>query len=228
MKPVACGNQVYSTGTLSSAATSSAILFSNPSLRSFENGMLAGSAQTRSAVRLTRSIRCPSAAEAGAPSAALNSTASTAAVRSLLTEARFLVLLCSGRLVAPLGRTPARQNAVRARLQVDVDVVDVAHHVAIIAERRHLALFVGTDHFAAAGNHQHEFVMVHGLQRFDQARCIGRALAVRPMTHMAFGMVSAESGKRVPVNRTVAGDVIGRVAVSRLPLAVLLLLRRLA
>jgi hypothetical protein len=57
MKPVACGNQVYSTGNFSSAATMSAILFSKPSPLSLENGVLAGSAQTRSAVRSTRSTR---------------------------------------------------------------------------------------------------------------------------------------------------------------------------
>src|SRR5712691_1591927 len=178
MKPVACGNQVYSTGTLSSAATIPAILFSKPSPLSFENGRLAGSAQTRSAVRLTRSTRCPSAPSADATRAVLDSTASSAAVLLTVTEANLLLLFRGCGLFDPLGRPAARQHAVRARLQVDVDVVDVAHHVAIIAERRHLALLVGADHLASVGDQRHEVVIAHGPQRFHEARRIGRTLSI--------------------------------------------------
>src|ERR687886_584472 len=48
MKPRRCAHQVYSTRAPKSFATSSAILFSNPSPRAFENGRLFGSAQTLS------------------------------------------------------------------------------------------------------------------------------------------------------------------------------------
>src|SRR5712691_3499278 len=178
MKPVACGNQVYSTGTLSSAATIPAILFSKPSLLSFENGKFAGSAQTRSAVRLTRSTRCPSAPSAVVTIAVLDSTASSAAVLLTVTEASLLLLFRGCGLFDPFGRSPARQYAVRARLQVDVDVVDVAHHVTIIAERRHLALLVGADHLSAAGDHPHEVLIAYGPQRFHEARRIGRTLSI--------------------------------------------------
>src|SRR6185369_17456129 len=51
MKPRRCGNQKYSSGRTNSCATSVAILFSNPAPRSFENGMLLGSAHTRSGDR---------------------------------------------------------------------------------------------------------------------------------------------------------------------------------
>src|SRR5262245_824024 len=164
MKPVACGNHVYSTGTLSSAATISAILFSNPSPLSFENGRLAGSAHTRSAVRLTRSTRCPSAARTGA--ARLMSSRTAASVAALLlTEARFLVRFSGGRLLVPFGRPPSRQYTVRTRFQVHIDVVDVAHDVVVIAEHRHHALLVGAHHLAAAGDDRHEVLVTHGLQR---------------------------------------------------------------
>src|SRR5581483_8766125 len=46
-KPRRCGAQKYSTRRPRSRATRSAILFSNPCCRSFENGMLFGSEQTR-------------------------------------------------------------------------------------------------------------------------------------------------------------------------------------
>src|SRR5215470_8739754 len=122
MKPVACGNQVYSTGSFSSAATMAAILFSNPSPLSFENGMLAGSAQTRSAARSTRSTRCAYArSDVAAPSA---SSATSRPVKLLpVTETSLLMGFRGGGLVGPLGRASARQDAIRARLQVDVDVL---------------------------------------------------------------------------------------------------------
>src|ERR1041384_2337811 len=47
-KPRRCAHHVYSIRSPRSWAISSAILFSNPSPRSFENGRLFGSAQTRS------------------------------------------------------------------------------------------------------------------------------------------------------------------------------------
>ena len=96
----------------------------------------------------------------------------------------------------------------------------------IIAERRHLALLVGAHHFAAAGDHQHEVGVAHGLQRFHQAGRIGRALAIRPVTDMALGMIAAEAREGVPIDRAVAGDVVGRRAIGRLPFAVLFRLRR--
>src|SRR5262245_35726513 len=123
IKPVACGNQVYSTGSLSSAATMSAILFSKPSAFSLENGRLAGSEQTRRAVRLTRSTRCASAHRADAR----NETPSSALISSdgallLITQACLLVLVGRFGLLDPLGRPPARQDAVGARLQIHVDI----------------------------------------------------------------------------------------------------------
>src|SRR5262249_50908478 len=47
-KPVACGYQLYESPSPSLSASNSASLFSKPSPRSVENGMLFGSAQTRS------------------------------------------------------------------------------------------------------------------------------------------------------------------------------------
>src|SRR5262245_62629995 len=47
-KPVACGYQLYESPLPSLSASNSASLFSKPSPRSVENGMLFGSAQTLS------------------------------------------------------------------------------------------------------------------------------------------------------------------------------------
>src|SRR5262245_5040987 len=104
--------------------------------------MLAGSAQTRKERRLTRSLRCPSAARTGAATPA---TRRAAPARTPISEATLLCMLLLGAkagllvlfgrsgLLGALGRTPARQTAHGPGLEVDVDVVDVAHHVGVIA-----------------------------------------------------------------------------------------------
>src|SRR5260370_16487988 len=54
--PVACGYQLYDNPLPSLSANNSASLFSKPSPLSVENGMLFGSAQTRSILGSTSSI----------------------------------------------------------------------------------------------------------------------------------------------------------------------------
>src|SRR5215475_7466307 len=226
MKPVACGNQVYSTGSLRSAATSSAILFSKPSLFSFENGRLAGSAHTLSAAWLTRSARWRSCAHAGSVTLAINT--STRAMRLLPgTKTGLLSLLRGCRLFNTFGWTTARQHAVGARLEINVDVVDIAHDVGVIAQRRHLALLVGAYHFAAAGDDRHEIGIAHGLQRLDQSGRVAGAFAIRAVADMAFGVIPAKSRKGVPIDGAVAADVVGRRPIGGLPFAVLFFLVRL-
>src|ERR1700747_1920335 len=55
-KPVACGYQLYESPLPSLSASNSASLFSKPSPRSVENGMLCGSAQPLSTLGSTSSI----------------------------------------------------------------------------------------------------------------------------------------------------------------------------
>src|SRR5215470_12310478 len=55
-KPVACGYQLYESPLPSLSASISASLFSKPSPRSVENGMLFGSAQTLNTLGSTSSI----------------------------------------------------------------------------------------------------------------------------------------------------------------------------
>src|SRR5688500_11413893 len=160
-KPVACGNQVYSTGILSSSATIWAILFSKPSAFSLENGMFAGSAQTRSTRRLTRSARCPSWALAANPLAVTSRPRTASATRLASKTGLFKLIQLLG-LVVALGGTAASQRAVGAGLEINIDVVDVAHDVLVIAERRHDALAAaGFVHDAPAGDDTHEFAVAH-------------------------------------------------------------------
>src|SRR5215470_10086976 len=124
MKPVACGNQVYSTGSLSSPATMSAILFSMPSPLSFENGRFAGSEQTRSAVRSTRSTRCACASTTNATTLALIAPESSTVANLAITETFLLVLIRGLGLVGVFGRAAAPQTTFRACFQINVDVFD--------------------------------------------------------------------------------------------------------
>src|SRR5690606_37647263 len=109
------------------------ILFSKPSPFSFENGMFAGSAHTLSDVRSTRSTRTPSAARALPPIVPPSDTPSAAA-RLIVTKTALFIF--SGRVgfISPLRGTAARQHAICTGLQVNVNVVDVAHDVGIIAK----------------------------------------------------------------------------------------------
>src|SRR5262245_15746779 len=131
-KPVTCGNQVYWSGTPSCSARSSAISFSNPEPSSDDSGLFAGSAQTRKAVRSTRSATCAAAGPAAASIAA-----NAMARRILLFHARLLRLGIGIGLVLALGRPAARDGVGATRPQVGVDVVEVAHDVRVGAEGRH-------------------------------------------------------------------------------------------
>src|SRR5262249_41978662 len=155
----------YSTGSLSSPATISAILFSKPSPLSFENGRLAGAAAPTKAGRArggTRRAGAPAAnARTGRPQ---NNTPAGPAV----TEAFLLGLIRGCGLVGVFGRAAARQTALSARFQIDVNVLDKATHIGIVAERRHLGLLVGANLLLASGDNEHEFGIVHRLQRLGQ------------------------------------------------------------
>src|SRR5215475_6296645 len=93
-KPVACGYQLYESPLPSLSASNSASLFSKPSPRSVENGMLCGSAQTLSTLGSTssidqseRSTACASSfPHRNVPAIAAAETHNLARNHSLLTE----------------------------------------------------------------------------------------------------------------------------------------------
>src|SRR5439155_9988755 len=100
----------------------SAILFSNPSLFSSENGRLWGSAQILSMLRST--ISC---AATGRPPRTRDNSGST----------RERLRRIASRLVADPRRPPTAENLIRARLQVGPDVVQIGDDVLDLAKRRH-------------------------------------------------------------------------------------------
>ncbi len=105
------------------------------------------------------------------------------------------------------------QGIVRARAQIDVDIVDVAHDVRIVAERRHDVLLRRRHVLAAARDDAEEFAVGDPLEQLLQRRREARAVAVRAMTDVALRMIPAEPGIGVPVDRAVRRDPVGRIAV---------------
>ena len=65
------------------------------------------------------------------------------------------------RLCRLLGGAPAREIALGARAEVDVEVVDVAHDVQVRAERRHDVLLAGAGVLPAARDDVEEIGVVH-------------------------------------------------------------------
>src|SRR5262249_5138114 len=147
----------------------------------------------RSAVRSTRSTRCACASTTNATTLTLIAPESSTVANLAITETFLLVLIRGLGLVGVFGRAAARQTTFRACFQINVDVFDVAAHIGIVAECRHLGLLVGADLLLASGDNEHAFGVAHRLECFDQARRIGRALTLRPVTHVALGMIAAEA-----------------------------------
>src|SRR5215213_9549531 len=109
---------------------------------------------------------------------------------ALLAKAGLLRVLRRLRLVFALVEPDPGQGAVGPRAQIDVDVLEIAHHVAVGAERGHQARPPGDVTLAALNGDCHEVVMLNGLQRVDQRRGIARAFAVRAVADVAFGMIA--------------------------------------
>ena len=120
-----------------------------------------------------------------------------------------LVLLGFRRLVFVIWRPAARNFSVRPRLQIGVDIVDVAHHVRIQSERRHDLVVRGVDVLAAVGDGIDELIIGEGLQRIGQRRTERTAEPVGTVADMAIGMIAPISAVGVPVDGPVILHRIG-------------------
>ena len=140
--------------------------------------------------------------------------------RSRLSHASHLIPVqldsaCGGGfgLVFMAGRPAAWNGIVGAGAQIDIDVVDVAHHIDVGGEGRHHLVIGGIDILAAVGDDADEVRIAERLEGFGQRRRIARALAIGAMADMAVRMIAAEAGEGVPVDGAVRADLVGRVAV---------------
>src|SRR5690242_5690918 len=95
-----------------------------------------------------------------------NSSCAPSSERSFPSHAGVFRLGVGFRLVLLFGGTNAPDNVVGAGAQIDVDVVHVAGHVRIVAERRHHILLRCVDVLAAARDDADEIRVAHGLDGF--------------------------------------------------------------
>src|ERR1700722_4899331 len=109
-------------------------------------------------------------------------------------------------------RSYASHRIVRASSQVDVEIVQVASHIRIIAKCRHDVFLCRTDVLAAACHRGEEFAVAHGLQRVFQGRRVARSHAVRPVADVTLRVIAAVSRIGVPIDGAVSLDFVSRVS----------------
>src|SRR3954468_20301237 len=139
-----------------------AMRFSKPSPLRFENGMSAGSAQTLSTSRVTRSGICCAAIRLGASVARTTAASAPRRARRHRGSASETGLLGIRRrlgLVFALGRPHAPERAIGPGLEIDVDVVEVAGHVHVLAEGWHHVLAARSDVLAALNDDLDELLI---------------------------------------------------------------------
>src|SRR5471030_2087839 len=130
-------------------------------------------------------------------------------------------------LLADAIRPAAPEGAVRARLEISVDVVEIEHDVLDLAEGRHVVLIRRGDVLAAVDDDLLELVLRHLLQRIHHARGIGASGAVGTMAAQAgfgiappavigslvdlavlhrVGLILGDAGRRATERRDDGGD----------------------
>ena len=109
-------------------------------------------------------------------------------------------------------RPSAGYRIVGSRTKINVDIVDVAHDVLIIPERRHDLVFAAAEILLAADDNPVEFGVVNSLHRILEGRRIGRAFTIWTVANVAFRMVAAEAGIGVPIHCSARLHAKSRVA----------------
>ena len=110
-------------------------------------------------------------------------------------------------------RTLTAEHSVRSGAQIDIDRINVAHHIPVRAEGRHHLLLRGVDLFLAGHDGRNEVAIAERLQGIDQRWCIAGTEPVGPVALQAVGAVPQISDIGVPVDGAIIGDLEGRVAV---------------
>jgi hypothetical protein len=110
-------------------------------------------------------------------------------------------------------RPAAADGVGRARPQINVDIVEIAHNILVRAESRHHILLRRV-HLLAPVRHDIEKVRIgHRLDRVGEGRRIARAQPIGPVADMAIGVIPAVARECVPIDRAVGSDIISRITV---------------
>src|SRR6478752_3703674 len=128
------------------------------------------------------------------------STISSGFLASKATAARVFILSSSNSSRAP--RTRSWSGSARSLL---------AHARIFVLGIGVVLVLVLAGSCAAPGDDAEKVGIAHRLQRILQRRGVGRAHAIRAVTHMAVRVIAAVSGIGVPVDGSVS-DLVGWVA----------------
>src|ERR1700738_4049478 len=107
-----------------------------------------------------------------------------------MPETAVLCLRCGMGLVFMLLRSPAGNGVIRTGAQINENVLEIAHHVSVGAERRHHVLLRRVDVLAPVHDHTGVVGVAHGLQGIAQRRTVGGYFSVRTVADMAIRMIA--------------------------------------
>jgi hypothetical protein len=79
------------------------------------------------------------------------------------------------RLIVVLGRSSTRNRVLRAGAQIDVNVVEVAHHILVIGEGGHDFFLTASEILLATGDDPEELGVADRFERVRERRGVGRA-----------------------------------------------------
>ena len=128
-------------------------------------------------------------------------------------HARVLGFCIRVRLRRVLFRTSTAERSVRPGSQIDIDRINVAHHILVRAEGRHYLLLRSVDLLLARHDGRNEVAVAERFQGIDQGWCIAGTEPVGPVALKAVGTVPQISDIGVPVDGAIIGDLEGRIAV---------------
>src|SRR5919108_385342 len=173
--PVACGYQLYDRPFPSLSASNSASLFSKPSALSVENGMLFGSAQTRSTFGSISSI---------------DNSGRCATCASIFPHRNIAAIAVQDTHKPKRNRSLLAEFVIGARPQIDEYVLDVTHDIAIGAERGHDVFLRRVYVLAPVNDNVGEVGIILRLQVTAERWRVTRSFAVGPVTDVAIRMIA--------------------------------------
>src|SRR5580704_15896549 len=116
----------------------------------------------------------------------MNRTGNAVPRTSIAHASRFGILGTLWFRVVVFG-TDARQGAVAASPQIDKDIVEIAHDIAVGAEGRHYLLIGRVDVLASLHHDTRELLVIHMLEGIDECGRIARACSIGAVADRAFG-----------------------------------------
>ena len=121
----------------------------------------------------------------------------------------------------------AGNRIVRSRAEININIVDIAHDVLVIAKCGHHLVFAAAEILPAANDNPVKFGVVYCFQRILESRRITRTFTIGTVADRALGCVAAVTGIAVPIHHSIRLHIEGRVSLCIEIFAFVVLLDRL-